>query len=830
MLAPPRRLSHPVNCAIASFVLLLVSAGALAQSVPITTGMPTVQGFDTLASSASSDQLPSGWFLVESGSNANTLYSADNGGVTSGNSYSYGGMAAAERALGGLQSGSLNPTFGARLSNATGAILSSLLVAYTGEQWRLGALARPDRLDFQFSVDATSLTTGTWTNVDALDVLAPVTAGTVGPLNGNSASNRLAISAEISGLNLAANATLWVRWTDLNASGNDDGLAIDDISFGLAGDFPPSVVSSVPSEGETNVPVTAPVLLIFSEPVAMNSSGVALSCNAVAQPLTVTGSGSSRTFTPNAAMPFSASCTLTIAAAAVTDLDANLDPLLNPFTLNFQTGIDNAPTLVSSIPATNTIDFPVNGNLGVTFSEPVNVGPSWFTISCSSSGSRGVAGTLVSGGPIAFTINPNSDFTALESCSLILAAAQILDQDGTPDAFSGPNSVSFSTADPLANPPPVVTSTRPLQGATKFPSAAELRAQFSEPVTLSAGAFTLSCEFGGNIVLTSAASGTEFFIGTSAGLVGSDNCVFRVVASAVSDAGGAHPTADTVIAFSVQHALPSPYYAPVNNSDPQQLRCSLNQVISGHTVYPYTASGRLDTWDVLEMADEDPNNINNILDAYRNESYPKVGGGNNNYNREHTWPNSLGFPDTGLTAYTDTHMLYLTNIGYNSDRDNSRYQNCSGCSERVTVANNGSGGGSGVYPGNSNWFDPDQFEVWSRRKGDMARAVMYMAIRYEGGDSLPNLELTNTPGLITGTPASAPVAYMGLLNTLLAWHQADPPDALELTRNQMVLNFQGNRNPFIDHPEWATLALFQSVNPTTCNLGAPPLIFANGFE
>jgi len=107
---------------------------------------------------------------------------------------------------------------------------------------------------------------------------------------------------------------------------------------------------------------------------------------------------------------------------------------------------------------------------------------------------------------------------------------------------------------------------------------------------------------------------------------------------------------------------------------------------------------------------------------------------------------------------------------------------------------------------------------------------MYMAIRYEGGDSLPNLELTNTPGLITGTPASAPVAYMGLLNTLLAWHQADPPDALELTRNQMVLNFQGNRNPFIDHPEWATLALFQSVNPTTCNLGAQPLIFANGFE
>jgi len=601
-------------------------------------------------------------------------------------------------------------------------------------------------------------------------------------------------------------------------------------TFVPAGDIPPAVISSAPAEGATNVAVTIPITLTFNEPIAIDAAGVALSCNAMSQPLAISGSGSSRTFTPNTALPFSASCALTIAAAAVTDLDGNLDPLEAPFTLNFQTGVDNAPTLVSSIPANNTVGFAPNGNLGVTFSEPVTVGNNWFTISCSSSGARGVADTVVSGGPVAFTINPNSDFTALESCSLVLAAAQILDQDGAADALTGPNTVNFSIADPAANPPPLIIGTRPLQGATAFPSAAELRAQFSEPVTVGAGAFTLSCELTGINVLTHASTGTEFFISISAPLAGSEDCVFRIVASAVTDAGGAHPTADTVIAFSVQHALPAPYYAPVNTSDAQQLRCSLHQVIRGHTVYPYTASGRLDTWDVLELADEDPNNINNILDAYRNESYPKAGGGNNNYNREHTWPNSLGFPDTGLAAYTDTHMLYLTNIGYNSDRGNNRYENCSGCTERVTVANNGNGGGSGVYPGNSNWFNGTQFEVWNFRKGDMARAVMYMAIRYEGGDNLPDLELTNTPGLITGTPASEPVAYMGLLNTLLAWHQADPPDALEQARNQMVLNFQGNRNPFIDHPEWATLALFQSSNPPVCTLGSGPRIFANGFE
>ena len=59
---------------------------------------------------------------------------------------------------------------------------------------------------------------------------------------------------------------------------------------------------------------------------------------------------------------------------------------------------------------------------------------------------------------------------------------------------------------------------------------------------------------------------------------------------------------------------------------------------------------------------------------------------------------------------------------------------------------------------------------------------------------------------------------MGLLADLLQWHQADPPDAAELARNQVIFSFQGNRNPFIDHPEWATAALFTSAKPAGCTL------------
>ncbi|MGH8106820.1 MAG: endonuclease I family protein, partial [Arenimonas sp.] len=314
-----------------------------------------------------------------------------------------------------------------------------------------------------------------------------------------------------------------------------------------------------------------------------------------------------------------------------------------------------------------------------------------------------------------------------------------------------------------------------------------------------------------------------------------ETCTLTVLAIGVSDEEGLAMTQDKVISFKIAGGSVSGYYAPVNSSSAEQLRCSLNTVIRGHTVYPYSA-GTTDTWDILEIADEDPNNSGHILDVYKNRSYIKVSdragtGTGVTYNREHTWPNSLGFGtatgNLGLPhgPYTDTHMLYLSDTDYNADRGNDPYGNCtmaSGCGERATEVNNGNGGGTGVYPGNSNWTNGSRFETWGNRKGDVARAVMYMAIRYEGGthtvtgQNEPDLELTDIVGLIVGTSSSP--AYMGLLTDLLAWHQADPPDAAEVARNEVIFNFQGNRNPFIDHPEWATAALFNSAKPASCTL------------
>lgn len=386
--------------------------------------------------------------------------------------------------------------------------------------------------------------------------------------------------------------------------------------------------------------------------------------------------------------------------------------------------------------------------------------------------------------------------------------------------------------------PPSVTATTPVSGASDFPAAGDLSVRFSEPVTLASGAFALQCATSGAVSLDHANSGSTFAIGTGTALHAGEACTLTVRAASVTDADGLSPGADTTVAFQVASGTGGGgdgYYARVNTSSPAQLRCSLHQTIRGHTSYPYSGTGT-STWTILEIADEDPNDSGRILDAYRNRSYAKgssrAGTGSGlTYNREHTWPKSLGFPSTsgdkGLpnAPHTDAHMLYLTDSDHNSARGNKPLANCSSatnCSERVTESNNGVGGGSGLFPGNSNWSGSNGFQVWGHRKGDIARAVLYMAIRYEGGahpttgQSEPDLELTDDASRIVSTSASP--AYMGLLSTLLEWHQADPPDAREQARNEVVFSFQGNRNPFIDHPEWASRALFESTAPASCQL------------
>ncbi len=112
---------------------------------------------------------------------------------------------------------------------------------------------------------------------------------------------------------------------------------------------------------------------------------------------------------------------------------------------------DVAPTVSSSYPTDGASGIPINADLSITFSEPVNVTDPWFTLSCTTSGSHAAT---VSGGPTAFTLNPTTDFIGGETCTLEIIAANVRDQDTNdpPDVMEFNFTVGFTTFDVCAQP------------------------------------------------------------------------------------------------------------------------------------------------------------------------------------------------------------------------------------------------------------------------------------------------------------------------------------------------------------------------------------------
>ncbi|MBM7079417.1 endonuclease [Micromonospora humida] len=223
----------------------------------------------------------------------------------------------------------------------------------------------------------------------------------------------------------------------------------------------------------------------------------------------------------------------------------------------------------------------------------------------------------------------------------------------------------------------------------------------------------------------------------------------------------------------------STYYANAMGKTGSALRTSLHTIIKTQTKLNYDQ-----VWEALKDTDQDPANANNVVLLYsgRSQSKSSNGGGANDWNREHVWAKSHGDFGTATGPGTDVHHLRPEDVTVNSTRGNKDFDT----------------GGSAVAEAPGSYSDADSFEPRNAVKGDVARMIMYMAIRYEGDDGWPNLEMNNSV-----TNGSAP--YLGRLPVLLQWHRQDPPDAFEQRRNQRIYErWQGNRNPFVDHPEWAT--------------------------
>ena len=299
----------------------------------IALGTAYTQDFNTLANSGTTNNLTiNGWYLDEQGTSTanNGQYAAGTGSNNAGDTYSFGASGSAERAFGGLLSGTLTPTIGAQFTNNTGSSVTALDVSYTGEMWRAGVTNRnaADRLDFQLSTNATSLTIGTWVDYDSLDFNSPNTNATAGALNGNDSGNQTPVSFSITGLSIPNGASFWIRWTDFNIPSSEDGLAVDTFSLTpRVVDFAPAVVDTFPDNGATDFPINANLSVTFNEPVNVTSSWFTLSCS-VSGVIATTFTPGPTTFTldPGIALTNGETCTLTVLANQVSDQDGNDPP------------------------------------------------------------------------------------------------------------------------------------------------------------------------------------------------------------------------------------------------------------------------------------------------------------------------------------------------------------------------------------------------------------------------------------------------------------------------------------------------------------------------
>jgi len=217
------------------------------------------------------------------------------------------------------------------------------------------------------------------------------------------------------------------------------------------------------------------------------------------------------------------------------------------------------------------------------------------------------------------------------------------------------------------------------------------------------------------------------------------------------------------------------YYDGLEGLSGALFEAELTRVISDADALSYD-----DVWDALRETDEDPSAPGNVVELYTGRSIPAFdnGGDPGEWNREHVWAKSKGDFGTSRGPGTDLHHLRPTDVEVNARRGSLDFDE----------------GGAPVAGCDGCFADGDSFEPPDRVKGDVARMIFYMAVRWEGGDGWPDLEVDDETGGFE--------PFHGRLSALLAWHEQDPVDAREELRNDRIQQIQGNRNPFIDHPEW----------------------------
>ena len=231
---------------------------------------------------------------------------------------------------------------------------------------------------------------------------------------------------------------------------------------------------------------------------------------------------------------------------------------------------------------------------------------------------------------------------------------------------------------------------------------------------------------------------------------------------------------------------PAGYYNGTAQLLASSLQSVLNGKIKGHSVISYGSSGTVPALRVLDALPGDSTQVNLIYWGTGRAGI-SYGGNSGQWNHEHCWPQSFGV-STG-PGNSDLFNLRPADVQANAERGNL-------CYAEIT---------NGTIPANAPLCRKSG-TAWMPRneeKGMLARAMFYMAVRYDGGESTPDLKLSDTP--------NADAYTFGRLSDLLAWHRQYPVTEAERLRNHTIYtSYQHNRNPFVDDPDYAEM-IFRGV-------------------
>jgi endonuclease I len=277
------------------------------------------------------------------------------------------------------------------------------------------------------------------------------------------------------------------------------------------------------------------------------------------------------------------------------------------------------------------------------------------------------------------------------------------------------------------------------------------------------------------------------------------------------------PLAVAFVAVSGAFAeIPPGYYDPAAGLSGEPLKAALHEIIDDHTSITYT-----EIWVAFWYTDQRPDGY--VWDMYsdipggtppylytffEDQGTGGAGGEGEGYDREHSFPKSW-FGGEVMPMYTDLFHIVPADVYVNLRRSNYPYGEVA---NPTWTSMNGSRLGPCSWPG----YSGTVFEPRDDFKGDFARNYFYMATRYYTEDA-------SWPGspMVDG---SQPLPWAECL--LVNWHVGDPVSDKEIERNDAVYGYQGNRNPFIDHPEWVLLIW----SPTAGTEGGEPGAWTPSLE